>query len=295
MNQAVIVQLIPVLAPVLVAIAIGYAWARLGRDFDVRFLANMIHNVGMPCLIFSTLTKVDADPGIFVDMAWASAATHLAFLVIGALVLRAARLPLSIYLNGMVYPNAGNVGLPLCLFAFGEPGLALSAAWFTVDAVMVATLGVWVASGRFSVRDLIRTPLVYAALGAVAFLASGTAPPAWLANTTGLISGLAIPLLLIMLGISLATLRVANLRRAFLLSLLRLGMGFAVGVVAADLFAFEGVERGVLIINCALSVGMINYLISQYYDRGSQEVAAMVVVSGFMSVATLPLLVAYVL
>ena len=72
-------------------------------------------------------------------------------------------------------------------------------------------------------------------------------------------------------------------------------MGFAVGVVAADLFAFDGVERGVLIINCALSVGMINYLISQYYDRGTQEVAAMVVVSGFMSVATLPLLVAYVL
>ena len=113
MNQAVIAQLIPVLAPVLAAIAIGYAWAKLGRDFDVRFLANMIHNVGMPCLIFSTLTKVDVDPEIFVDMAWASAATHLAFLAIGALVLRAARLPLSIYLNGMVYPNAGNVGL-LC-------------------------------------------------------------------------------------------------------------------------------------------------------------------------------------
>ena len=36
MNQAVIAQLIPVLAPVLAAIAIGYAWAKLGRDFDVR-------------------------------------------------------------------------------------------------------------------------------------------------------------------------------------------------------------------------------------------------------------------
>jgi len=294
-NQDVVVQLIPVLAPVLVAIAIGYAWAKLGRDFDVRFLANMIHNVGMPCLIFSTLTKVDVDPEVFVDMAWASVATHLAFLIIGAFALRAARLPLSVYLNGMVYPNAGNIGLPLCLFAFGELGLALSTAWFTIDSVMVATLGVWVASGRFTMGDLMRAPLLYAALGAVMFLASGTKPPVWLANTTDLIGGLAIPLLLVMLGVSLGTLRVANLRRAFLLSLLRLGMGFAIGVVAADLFAFDGVERGVLIINCALSVGMVNYLISQYYDREPQEVAAMVVVSGFISIATLPLLVAYVL
>ena len=106
MNQDIVVQLIPVLAPVLIAIAIGYAWAKLGRDFDVRFLANMIHNVGMPCLIFSTLTKVDVDPEVFVDMAWASVATHLAFLIIGAFVLRAARLPLSVYLNGMLGTSA---------------------------------------------------------------------------------------------------------------------------------------------------------------------------------------------
>tara|TARA_Y100001934_G_scaffold252201_2_gene316068 strand:- start:4823 stop:5710 length:888 start_codon:yes stop_codon:yes gene_type:complete len=295
MSQELLLNLIPVIAPVVITISIGFTWAKLGRDFDVRFLANLIHNVGMPCLIFSTLTRVDVDPLVFVDMAWASLATHVAFAVIGALVLRAARLPLPVYLNGMVYPNAGNVGLPLCLYAYGELGLALSTAWFTVDSVMVATLGVWVASGKFSGRDLVRAPLLYAALGAVLFLVSGNKPPVWLANTTGLISGLAIPLLLFMLGVALATLRVANIRRAFWLSILRLGMGFVIGVVAADLFDFEGVERGVLIINCALSVGVVNYLISQFYDQEPDEVAAMVVVSGFISIVTLPLLLAYVL
>tara|TARA_B100000029_G_scaffold302451_1_gene295328 strand:- start:2573 stop:3460 length:888 start_codon:yes stop_codon:yes gene_type:complete len=295
MSQELLLNLIPVIAPVVITISIGFTWAKLGRDFDVRFLANLIHNVGMPCLIFSTLTRVDVDPLVFVDMAWASLATHIAFAVIGALVLRAARLSLPVYLNGMVYPNAGNVGLPLCLFAYGELGLALSTAWFTVDSVMVATLGVWVASGKFSGRDLVRAPHLYAALGAVLFLVSGNKPPVWLANTTGLISGLAIPLLLFMLGVALATLRVANIRRAFWLSILRLGMGFVIGVVAADLFDFEGVERGVLIINCALSVGVVNYLISQFYDQEPDEVAAMVVVSGFISIVTLPLLLAYVL
>jgi len=295
MPQALLLDLIPVISPVVITIAIGFTWAKLGREFDVKFLANLIHNVGMPCLIFSTLTRVDVDPLVFVDMAWASLATHLAFLVIGALVLRAARLSLPVYLNGMVYPNAGNVGLPLCLFSYGELGLALSSAWFAVDSVMVATLGVWVASGRFSGRDLIRTPLLYAALGAVLFLLIGIKPPVWLANSTGLISGLSIPLLLFMLGVALATLRVDNIRRAFWLSLLRLGMGFAIGVVAADLFDFEGVERGVLIINCALSVGVVNYLISQFYNREPEEVAAMVVVSGFLSIVTLPFLLGYVL
>lgn len=295
MIRDLVVQLLPVIAPVVISIAIGFTWAKLGREFDVRFIANLIQNVGLPCMMFSTLTKVEVDPLVFVDMAWASIATHLAFAVIGALVLRAARLPLSVYLNGMVYPNAGSVGLPVCLFAFGELGLALSISWFTIDAVMVATLGVWVASGTLTGRDLIRAPLLYSALGAIFFLATGTKPPVWLANTTGLIGGLAIPLTLVMLGVSLATLRVTNFRRAFLLSLLRLGMGFAIGNIGAWAFGLEGVERGVLIINCSLSVGMITYLISQYYDQEPQEVAAMVVVSGFISIATLPLLLAYVL
>ncbi len=295
MSQALLLDLIPVIAPVVITIAIGFAWAKLGREFDVKFLANLIHNVGMPCLIFSTLTRVNVDPLVFVDMAWASLATHLAFLVIGAIVLRAARLSLPVYLNGMVYPNAGNIGLPLCLFSYGELGLAMSTAWFTVDSVMVATIGVWVASGKFSIRDLVRAPLLYAALGSVFFLVSGMKPPAWLANATGLISGLSIPLLLFMLGVAFATLRVANIQRAFYLSLFRLGMGFVIGVIAADLFDFEGIERGVLIINCALSVGVVNYLISQFYNQEPQEVAAMVVVSGFISIVTLPLLLAYVL
>lgn len=295
MIHALIIQLIPVICPVVIAIVIGFIWVRRGHEFDVPFTANLIHNVGIPCMVFSTLTKVDINPIGFIAMSWASLATHIAFGILGSIILGITRLPLRVYLNGLIFPNAANIGLPLCFFAFGNEGLALSIAWFMVDAILVSTLGIWIASGNFSIRTLLSTPILYATVGAGGFLISGIDPPDWLANTTNLIGGLAIPLLLLMMGVALATLKVPNLNRALFLSFLRLGIGFFVGNVASSVFGFVGIDRGVLIINCALSVGMINYLLSQYYDQEPQEVAAMVVVSGFVSLATLPLLLAYLL
>jgi predicted permease len=292
---SLVAELAPVIAPVVTCAIIGVGWARLKRPYDIRFIANLVHNCGVPCLIFSALTRVDLSADAFVDMAWASLLAHVAFAVIGAAVLSALRVPLRIYLNPLIYPNVANVGLPLCLFAFGESGLALGVAYFAVDAVMVVSFGAWIASGRLGLRDIARSPHIYAALCGAAFVATGTAPPEWIANTTRLLGGLAIPLLLVTLGVSLATLRVVHLRPAFWMSLFRLGMGFTVSVAVASLLGLEGAQRGVVIINGSLSVGVINYLFAQYYGNGPMEVAAMVVVSAVLSFATLPFLLAFVL
>ena len=123
----------------------------------------------------------------------------------------------------------------------------------------------------------------------------GWTVPAPIVNTTRILSGLTVPLMLITLGVSLAGLGVKKLPQAVLLSVMRLGVGFLVGWGTAELFGFEGVARGVLILQCAMPVAVFNFLFAERYNNQPEEVAGMVVISTVLSFATLPFLLAFVM
>ena len=115
------------------------------------------------------------------------------------------------------------------------------------------------------------------------------------AQATQLLGNLGIPLMLLTLGVSLARLRVVGLARGITLSVLRLVMGLAIGLVVAELFTLEGVARGVFILGCAMPVAVFNYIMAERYGRRSSDVASMVVISTAISFATLPLLLLIIL
>jgi predicted permease len=187
------------------------------------------------------------------------------------------------------------MGLPLCLFAFGEEGLALGIIFFTVFVAIQFTLGISVAAGRLSVRTLVRTPLTWACLLGIALQLAGIGLPRWVDNTIGLVGDLAIPMMLLTLGVALANLKVTSLWRSIVLSLGRLGIGLAVGLGIAEILGLEGAARGVLVLESAMPVAVLNYLFAARYDRSPEEIAGLVLVSTTLSFVTLPALLLIVL
>jgi hypothetical protein len=187
------------------------------------------------------------------------------------------------------------MGLPLCLLAFGEQGLALAISYFAINVVLMFSFGVAVAAGAASWRKLTRLPVIYAVAAALAFLYTGTTPPEWVSSTTRILGGLTIPLMLITLGVSLAGLGIQSLPRSFALSVLRLVSGFAIGWVTAEIFGMEGAARGVLILQCAMPVAVFNYLFALQYNNQPEEVAGTVVLSTALSFLSLPVLLWYIL
>jgi predicted permease len=166
---------------------------------------------------------------------------------------------------------------------------------FTVYATTQFTLGVALASGKASLRSLARVPVLYALPPALAFMLTGATPPKWINATTDILGGIVIPMMLITLGISLARLGVKSIPRSLGLSVLRLGMGFAIGVAIAYALGLEGASRGVLIIQSTMPVAVFNYLFALRYKTAPEEVAGMVVISTVLSFVTLPLLLWFVL
>ena len=283
-------DLAAIIAPVLVCSAIGYGWARLGRPWDAQFATALVTNVGAPCLVGSTLTRLPLDLGSLAEIGLASLAAFACFAVIGIVVLKAARLSLRSFLPSIMFPNAGNMGLPLCLFAFGDAGLALAIIYFALSSVLNFTVGVALASGSFAPGRILRLPLIYVVVAGLALAAFHVRLPAWIGNSLQLLGGLTIPIMLMALGVSLAQLKVANLKRSLGLALLRVAGGAAVGVALAWAFGLSDRARGVLIIQSGMPVAVFNYLFSAVYNRAPGEVAGMVLLSTLISFASLPLL-----
>ena len=288
-------DLFAIIAPVFICTALGWAWVRAGRAYDRELVTILIADVGAPCLVFSRLVALEVEPEAMAEMAAAAALSVAGFAVVGIAILRLARLPFHTFLCPLLFGNQGNMGLPVCLFAFGEEGLALGIAYFSVTATLQFTAGISIWSGRFSLRELARTPLIYAVALAVAVLASGATVPAWIWNTTEILGGFAIPLMLVTLGASLAELRVARMGRGVALACCRLGIGFGVGVALAALLDFSGVARAVLVLQCSMPAAVFNYLFAQRYARAPEEIAGIVVLSTLLAFALLPLLLGFLL
>ena len=291
----VIADIAAIIAPLFVIAGIGFAWGRSKRPFDTNMVGMLTVNFGVPCLIFSSLTRLEVAIDAFGAIAGLFTLALAINAAVAALVLRVMRLDVATFLPATIFPNNGNMGLPLCLFAFGAQGLALGISIFVIGAVLNFAVGMALASGRWSPREIVRMPTLYVVFAALAFLAAGIRPPAWLANTTQLLGGLSIPLMLLALGVSLSRLRVQSLGRSVALACLRLGTGFLAALALSWLFELEGAVRGVLILQCTMPAAVINYIIAARFERAPGEVAGVVVASTAISFATLPLLLYAVL
>lgn len=288
-------QLIPIITPVVVCALAGYLWARAGWTFDREFVTRMIMNIGAPALVLDGIGGLDAQTPQFLLSLGLAFAVLLICASVGFVVLRATGQPVRSYLLPVTFGNVGNLGLPLCYFAFGAEGLGLAVGFYLAGSLSHFVFGPLLLGREAAWRTLYKTPIIYAAVGGLAMLSFRVPAPPWLQNTMDLLAGMAIPLMLLALGHALGTFGVQRLRAAAMVAALRMLVGFAVGVALVELLQLEGTLRGVVIIESAMPVAIFNFLLAARYDRDPDAVAGAIVVSTVVSFLTMPALVLYAL
>lgn len=286
-----IADIAAVVAPVFVISLIGYIWAKAKLPFDQTMVLQIIVLVSTPCLVFVTLTGMSLPPGEIGRMGMAALICHIAFALAGWILLKAARLPMRVYLPSLMLPNSGNLGLSVSMFAFGETGMALAMIYMTAGMIGQFTAVPAIVAGRFDIRKLLKLPFIHALVIALAINLLDIKVPVWIDNTARLGGALCIPLALMSLGVAMAQLHIQNFRRTFLLSVFRVVAGGVIGWLIASALGLDGIYRGVLVIQSAMPSALFNYLFAQLSDAEPGEVASMVLVSTAFSYLTLPILV----
>jgi len=229
-------NLIGIVLPVFVCAGLSYVWSRSGRPFHSETVTSLVVTIGTPCLVFDTLTRLDLTIAAFGQMALATVVAIGIFGLVALVWLKVAGLDRATFLPALMFPNCGNMGLPVCLFAFGDAGLALAISYFATMIVLQFTVGVAIAAGRASFRMVLTSPIVYAVAIALVVIATGTTLPKPLVETVRLLGGFTIPIMLMALGVSLAQLKITSLWESLAVGASRLALGFGVGTAVAWAF-----------------------------------------------------------
>ncbi|SDO37956.1 hypothetical protein SAMN05216196_105115 [Lutimaribacter pacificus] len=282
-------------APVFILAMIGFAWVRLGFDYDVTFVTRLATTLAVPCLIFTALMKTEIDPQALTALSLATVAAYGAVTVLSWALVAGLGLSRRTYLAPLIFGNTGNVGLPLALFAFGSTGLSYAVVVFAIMAVWSFTLGIWLVAGRGSLNRVLREPLVAASLLGGLFLWQGWQTPPALTSALELIGQMAIPLMLITLGVAVARLTTRRIGLALGLSVAKLVLCAGIAWAVGRWFALDPVAFGVLVLQLGTPVAVTSYLLAEKYGADAQAVAGLVMVSTLLSVIAVPAMLALLL
>ena len=284
-----------IVAPVFLLAAVGFVWVKLGYEYRVEFVTRFAMTLAVPCLIFTALMGTQVDATALGTLSLASLVAYGLVTVAMWLLVRAGQLDRRTFLAPLIFGNTGNLGLPLALFAFGDVGLGYAVVVFAVMLIFSFTFGIWLVSDGESFTKVIKEPLVGATLLGALFLWQGWQTPTFLTNTLELIGQMAIPMMLITLGVAVARLKPNALGLATLLSAVKYAICTGCAAVVGLWFGLEPVALAVLVIQVATPVAVTSYLLAEKYGADSDSVAGLVVVSTLMSVVTLPLILAIVI
>ena len=196
-------KLFEVLFPVFFIVGIGFLLGKKNPNFDTSFITSYAGNFGTPALVIFSLTSTGVTFDIFAEYFIYALILLSSFALIGLVFLILMKKDYIRELPTFFLPNTGNMGIPICLFAYGTQGLGVASAVASVIILFHFTLGIFLAQKRFSLDVVIKSPPVYAIIVSVLFLFFELETPLFLENTTFLLTYATIFLVLMSLGIAL--------------------------------------------------------------------------------------------
>ncbi|RMG58224.1 MAG: AEC family transporter [Deltaproteobacteria bacterium] len=286
----VVSQILAVVVPVFAIVGGGYLFGRLRKESDLRLVTDYITYIAAPALIFNSLVDRTLPYENFYLILGSSL-----FIALGGLLISYAISKK--FVDGspaatltMAFMNCGNMGLPVCYFAFGKPGLSTATIFFVAMSLLHYSAGTAIASGRGKIRDAFILPLTPAAVLGILVNRLDIAIPPIIARPVGLLSDSAIPLMLFSLGIRLALITEVHGTLPWKLGMGRFIIGLGMGLASASLFSLAGVPAWAIIVQASMPPAVFNFILCEKFGKDSELAASTILAGTVLSLVTLPLL-----
>lgn len=290
-------QIVTIIGPTVFVILLGYFFRRLSK-IDLAPVADVALLVATPCLAFHSMYTskiVLREAGeLWLSLFFVMAGTVLLAKVVFT-VLRQRHSGLYI---AIVFANMVNIPLPIIYLAFGDEGAARVILMSIPQAILMYSLGVYVASNQGSVRQglhtMLRTPLIYAALLGLVLNLIRVPLPEVVVLSTKFMGQASVPLMLFLLGSTVGRFRVTQGWLTLGAAVLRMGVGFSLGLLIAWLLDLEGLVRVVVIFESSMPAAVVGSVLCLKYRNEEKElVASVVLVTTLAAIGVVPALLYY--
>ena len=286
-------KLFEVIFPVFFIVGIGYFLGKKNPNLNTSFITNFSANFGTPALIIFAVMSSGVTYNIFAEYFIYSLIAITSFAIVGVIFLILMRRDYVRELPPFILPNTGNMGIPICLFAYGSLGMGVAASISSVVVFLHFTLNIFLASKKFDFKIVAKSPSFYAILITVAFLYFEIETPTFVLNTVMMLAYATIVLILMSLGVALTQLKVFSLKNSLISSTGRVIIGPIIGFTLIKIFNLSGFAAGALLIQSSMPSAILTYLIASIYSpkKVVDSISSMILVSTIMSTITLPIVI----
>ena len=284
-------KLFEVLFPVFFIIGIGYFLGKKNPNFDTSFITTYSGNFGTPALVIFALTAGGVTFQVFAEFFIYAVVLLTSFGLVGLIFLLLMKKDYIRELPTFILPNTGNMGIPICLFAYGEFGMGIAAAISSLVVMLHFTLNIFLAKRAFDFQTIFKSPAFYAIIITVLFLYFEQPFPQFVMNTVMLLAYGMIVMILMSLGVALTQMKVFSFKDAVITSTGRVIIGPIIGFIVIKIFNLSGVSAGVVLIQSAMPSAILCYLVASIYSPKEivDNISSTIVVSTIMSLVTIPI------
>jgi len=282
------IVIVHTIVPVFSILALG-VWLGGRPGVQARSLSEVSLRVASPALVFSLLADTTVDLSRMAVLVGGAVFVALGTATMALFYMRLVGLGRG-FLLPCVFFNAGNMGLACARLAFGEPGLESAAIIFVVLALLTSFFGVWIAKGERGFDEVLRAPLFYGSVGGLAVGLGGLEVPRLILEPVRMLGAMAIPLMLLNLGLQLRELRVRDLRHSLVAVGVRMAGGVACAFAYVSWLGVRGVDGQILLLVSVMPAAVMNSVLAERYDANPAVVASAIVLGTAFSLLAIPAL-----
>lgn len=294
-------MIIDVIVPVILILSIGYIFGKF-TDVNPEPTSKLAVMILSPALIFSFLVGTDLSSNEMIQIVLSVLLFTFAMIVITYIVIKLIKQKkyLSQALLTTVFPNTGNYGLPIIIFAYGEKAYGYAVIIVVINFILMYSLGVYFAtlsgdSWKKGIKNILVLPTTYATILAILINVFSIHIPNMIFQPLKMVGESMIPLALILLGIQLSRTKVAGYRLVtFTASFLKVFVAPLVIFAIVILLGIKGDLAKVVIIQNSLPTAVIMTLIATQYKAREDLVANITFVGTIISFIPISILL-YVL
>lgn len=286
-----LVQIVSIVFPVFTVIAVGYLYGRKHRpDMVPTNQVNM--GIFVPALVFSALAGKNVDLADVQMIALGGLVVVLGSGLLGWPIARRLGYDPKTLLPPMMFKNAGNMGLPLLLFAFGEQALPAAVVLFLVENILHFAVATWWLGHNAKLWRLLREPVIVAAIaGVLVSLSDVTLWPPFL-SAIKLIADVSTGLMLFALGVRLNTAPFAQWRIGVVGAVATPLSGMLIAYLFCLAFDLSSRETDILFIFGALPPAVLNFMFAELYRQEPERVASIVILGNLVALLSISLALA---
>ncbi len=287
--------LLPAVLPVGLIILIGFI---VGRFFSLErsTLAQLVLYILSPALVVDSLYRTQLPFASSSKLLIGFVLTSTALYVMVWLVAKLFRLTpsLSRTMTAIVmFPNNGNMGLPVVTFALGTAGLDRAIIYMLGSSFLMFCFGPAIIKGKDVFQGLkltFKLPLIWAMLFGISLRLLTIKLPWELDQGIQQLGAAAIPIALIVLGIQLSQTSFKPRIKELIFALARLIVAPGIAYGIGRLLQLEILDLQVLVLQSAMPTAVNSYIIVSEFGGDKDLVAKAIVASTLMSFITLPII-----